>query len=388
MPQHMPRVPRSVLVAAALGGIIWVSAGNLNPPPGAVTPTMKTLAEVEPRTPISSVPFTIDQRGSYYLTRDLIGGSGVTGITIANNTAVTLDLNGFRLVGVSGSLDGILVSGPLNESIEIKNGTVSGWGGDGVDLGLATFTKVSDLRILNNGGAGITGRLQGITVRSCTVKGNGLQGIAVTNGSLITDCVASSNTGSGIKAGTGSTISRCVSIGNGSYGFEVIGSVLSQCIAISNTDDGFHGSSNTVSACRATTNGGDGFDIGSGSRISACSANSNAAHGIRAATGSFVLANTCKSNGTGGDGAGILVSSADARIEGNTVSLNDLGISVLFGGNLIIRNSASGNTGTGSPTAGFDIPANNSYGPIVDVAFVGDISSVAAAAHPWANFEY
>ncbi|MCH8150310.1 MAG: hypothetical protein IH987_20420, partial [Planctomycetes bacterium] len=43
-----------VLVAATVGGIIWVSAGNLNPPSGPVTPTMKTLTEVEPRIAINA----------------------------------------------------------------------------------------------------------------------------------------------------------------------------------------------------------------------------------------------------------------------------------------------------------------------------------------------
>ena len=40
-------------------------------PPGAPAPTMKSLAQIEPRTPISSVPFTITQPGSYYLTTNL-----------------------------------------------------------------------------------------------------------------------------------------------------------------------------------------------------------------------------------------------------------------------------------------------------------------------------
>ncbi len=37
-------------------------------PPGAPAPTFKTLQQVEPRTPISALPFTISQPGSYYLT--------------------------------------------------------------------------------------------------------------------------------------------------------------------------------------------------------------------------------------------------------------------------------------------------------------------------------
>ncbi len=54
MHQRIRRVSGPVLVAATVGGIIWVSAGDLNPPSGPVTPTMKTLTEVEPRIAINA----------------------------------------------------------------------------------------------------------------------------------------------------------------------------------------------------------------------------------------------------------------------------------------------------------------------------------------------
>src|SRR5437667_49820 len=41
--------------------------GSLTPP-GPPAPSMKSLAQIEPRTPISSLPFTINAAGSYYLT--------------------------------------------------------------------------------------------------------------------------------------------------------------------------------------------------------------------------------------------------------------------------------------------------------------------------------
>ena len=72
-------------------------AGSLTPP-GAPAPTMKTLAEVEPRTPISSIPITISEFGSYYLTGNLTGLPGTNGITIISDS-VTIDLNGFALIG-------------------------------------------------------------------------------------------------------------------------------------------------------------------------------------------------------------------------------------------------------------------------------------------------
>ena len=78
--------------------------GSLTPP-GAPAPTMKTLQQVEPRTPISALPFTISNSGSYYLTANLTGAAGSDGITILASD-VTLDLNGFTMTGVrSGAID-------------------------------------------------------------------------------------------------------------------------------------------------------------------------------------------------------------------------------------------------------------------------------------------
>src|SRR5688572_7558852 len=71
-------------------------------PPGAPAPSFKTLQQVEPRTPIQSLPFTINQPGSYYLTTNLTANAlDANGITVATS-AVTLDLRGFALVGLSG----------------------------------------------------------------------------------------------------------------------------------------------------------------------------------------------------------------------------------------------------------------------------------------------
>ena len=68
--------------------------GSLTPP-GAPAPTMKSLAQIEPRTPISSAPFTISVPGSYYLTTNVTVSAGDAIIIAANN--VTLDLNGFTI---------------------------------------------------------------------------------------------------------------------------------------------------------------------------------------------------------------------------------------------------------------------------------------------------
>lgn len=70
-----------------------------------VTPTMKSLEQVEPRRLINSVTapgnainlYIITQPGSYYLTADLTGVNGKKGLWIASDN-MTIDLNGFALV--------------------------------------------------------------------------------------------------------------------------------------------------------------------------------------------------------------------------------------------------------------------------------------------------
>ena len=64
-------------------------------PPGAPALTMKTLAQIEPRIPISSAPFTISSSGSYYLTMNLTTTES-NAIVIAAN-GITPDLGGWTI---------------------------------------------------------------------------------------------------------------------------------------------------------------------------------------------------------------------------------------------------------------------------------------------------
>ena len=60
-------------------------------PSSSPTPTMKTLDQLEPRVPISSLPYDITTSGSYYVTTNLVGTAGTNGITIVTDN-VTIDL--------------------------------------------------------------------------------------------------------------------------------------------------------------------------------------------------------------------------------------------------------------------------------------------------------
>jgi hypothetical protein len=165
---------RAAFCLAFLSALSALAQGPLSPP-GAPAPTMKTLSQVEPRTPISSLPFTITTSGSYYLTANLVSAAGANGITV-QASGVTIDLHGFQLAGVAGSLNGVTVSS-AQSGLTIFGGAVTGWGGVGVNAGNASGSQFNHLILSQNASHGL---------------------IAGTNG-IVRDCVATANSGDGLE---------------------------------------------------------------------------------------------------------------------------------------------------------------------------------------------
>jgi hypothetical protein len=78
--------------------------------------------------------------------------SGKTGIRI-DADSVTLDLGGFAMLGVSGSLSGILINTHIH--VAVREGSISGWGIDGLDGTTSGLARIDDLRVDANAGIGL-----------------------------------------------------------------------------------------------------------------------------------------------------------------------------------------------------------------------------------------
>jgi parallel beta-helix repeat protein len=330
------------VLCASLCAVQMASAQGSLTPPGAPAPTMKSLAQVEPRTAITNLPYTITQPGSYYVTTNLSGI--VNGITIAAD-GVTIDLMGFSLANGSG--DGISVSGS-HVNIAVRNGTINGWGLSGLNATNADNAQYQDLRLRGNQLHGLASG-QNCTVVNCTAINNdgntSAVGILTGAGCTVRDCIAGLNF-SGIITGNGSTVKDCTARANGGYGVTTgIGSTVSGCTASGN-DQGIHaGDGSTVSGCTADANGvvseGDGISVGPNSTVSGCTTRANSGYGLATDTGCTV--SSCSS--AGNFFSGISVDDGSTVI-GCSASSNNYGI-VATSGCIVKDCQTSNNTGDG-----------------------------------------
>ena len=381
-------MPMPISAALVLVCGLVADAGDLNPPAGPVAST----GRFGPRTDVATLPGSasaarvISQPGSYYLSSNITGVSGKNGIEI-NAGGVSLDLNGFTLTGVAGSLDGVHCQ---DKDISVINGTSKNWTGDGIDLNFATNVRVADLRASSNGNFGIAAGTNAV-VTGCIAYDNGSYGIITQKGCTITGCTASLNTDFGIITDVDCTISDCVADQNLGSGIGPAGgNSVKNCSAYNNNGDGIMATSGcTIIGCVTNFNDENGISAVSGTAIINCTAYFSTLDGIRAVNECTISGNTCYGNGNGGDGAGIHVIGADNRIEGNNCNFADRGIDVDAAGCIIIRNTCSGNG------INWVFVANNVFGPIIDrtapasPAVSGNsAASSLGSTDPNANFSY
>jgi hypothetical protein len=412
----MPRLTLAVLACFGLASPL-ASAGDLNPPSGPLAPTMKTLQQVEPRMPIDSTntpgdadsTYRIARPGSYYLTANLNGEFGKNGIKI-DSSDVTIDLMGFEVFGVFGSLDAMVSVGGA-AGITIRNGRITSWGDEGIDLVGSDNVVIEDVVVTGVAGYGVQTRYSAI-IRGCTFVACGASAVQTSEQSIVTDCVAEASAGSGFDLGWGSHIAGCVATNNGSAGIDTgNGTSVVNCSTRGNSGGIRAGEGANISSCTSYQDNGIGILAGEGTTVSGCTVRFSISTGIslddyavargntvsQSITDGIVVASNCAvidntvleaGIGNGNFGHGIRVTGSDTRIESNQTTDCDVGYKIEGAGNLIIRNSSSGNAShwdiaIGNRLAPIVVGGTN-VAPVVGSAYAGGLGTT----DPNANFTY
>jgi hypothetical protein len=287
--------------------------GSLTPP-GAPAPTMKTLDQIEARTPISSVPFTISQPGSYYLTKNLnvTGGDAIT----INANQVTLDLNGFTVSSTAPSATGSGIQLAANlADITILNGRIKGGvtnnGGVFNGPGFANGIKYSAGLLANV-------RVAGVSVSGCLNYGIYL------NTGVVESCTVQTVGNYGIVA---SSISHSTAVGCGNDA--IFADNAANCYGFSSSSYGVHATS--AENCRGASSSSIGLDALTANN---CYGSSGSGYGI-----SVLTANNCFGSSTNG-GGGLRADSAN-NCEGQANGVNP-GLLARSANNCVGINTANG----------------------------------------------
>ncbi|MFH0878217.1 MAG: hypothetical protein V2A34_00750 [Lentisphaerota bacterium] len=404
---------------------LWAQ-GPIEPLTGPA-PLMKTLEQMEPRTIIPSLPYSIDKSGSYYLAGHLtLTETNVNALDITANHVV-VDMNGFTITGPGTDSGSAIRQDADYCNLTVKNGTIKGfryryaWGISAFGHG----NRYLNLTVAENNGGISAG--SGSVIENCVIVSNASMadgiGIMAGDGSVVSRCAVSGNSASeidpylGIYAGKGCSIENCAVVDNraGSYlngiqvgagatvrgcsvadnyglnggqGFEAgPGATVVDCSSMSNTDSmgafmGFLADAGaTIDRCTSIQNAGPGIWAKAGCTVRDCVVQANGTHGIVLSNDCLAVGNNCTYNGTATDyGAGIEVYGQGCRIEDNNMVYNDYGIQALPPNNLIIRNSSRWNNfGAGD----YDIADGNNYGEII-----GSLGTNFVVSNPWANLRY
>jgi hypothetical protein len=303
-------------------------AGDVNPPPGPVTSTGITLAEivdqrtdienqaddalqqlvaVDPGVAIESLSgdaghaFIITQPGRYYLSGNYFGDGANTVIDVRASD-VDIDLRGFMITGDAFfSNTGAWAIDTIGgvDNVTVRNGTVYLFGdnaGGGIRLN-GEHCVVEDVRVVVSQGSAIN--VGGAArVERCAVFGT-VGGIRVGEGSSVQDCQTSVVVGAGFVIDGTSSVDNCTAdacdtgfVGShgtvfdgcvasrNDTGFDVIGCVLRACSAQSNGQNGFRALQSRLTICSASANVEAGFHLAAGNHVTRCSAIDNTLGGF------------------------------------------------------------------------------------------------------------
>jgi hypothetical protein len=437
----MKIIPRIAFVL--IGWLVVSSASAQGPltPPGAPAPSMKTLAQIEPRIPVG--PGTdIGQPGSYYLT------TNISGFVRINASGVTLDLMGFHILNgginitnpaVNGavvrngiirntssgaSVDGFVTDSVFSRNVLMENVVILDSGFQGIRAGVGWTLR--NVVVQGSANAGIQG-LTDVTLEQCTVRSNGLSGVGngislgararvmntvsddnantgvvLGDNAIVQDLRVRENGGNGltIGLGSGSMVERVVAATNGAIGILVAStkSRIMDCVAVGNGSHGLNATNDVVvTGCLASDNGGVGIMVGNDAMIQSSTASRNASGGIVALLVGAISDCVADENG---------VATANTNAHGfrvtGWVTLRD---------NVSVRNRGDGIRVTGSQCTidgnmvrsnqgtGINLPANNNVvirnnvnlNTMTNINLSGGgvapLVGTAAASHPFSNLQ-
>ena len=271
----------------AAGGLLLSSraqAGPLAPPAGAPMPTSKPLGELEPRVAVNDAntptdgfaAHLISQPGSYYLTSNIAVGLEKAGVLIdASN--VTLDLNGFSIIGAgsSSSAAGVAVASERADVL-VHNGFIA-------ECRSAVYGEESAGRVV---------------VRNVHVRDTQFEAIFLNSQCIVEDCTVID--GGGISLGEGCRVSRCVVQAGAYFG---VGT----------------GARSVVEHCQVSGTAQEGITVREGCLVEG-NVVRDCASGIRVAAGSNTLVRG--NDVLGNIGIGLRVDTAGNTVSENTVRGN------------------------------------------------------------------
>ena len=208
---------------------------------------------------LEGFPVTISETGSYRLTGnlDVTGEASVVKAIVVTANHVSLDLNGFRILGprvctaIGSALDcvpdqdveGIGIDGATAEGVTVQNGSVVGVRGLGLALGaggtvrhvnvsFSGFTGilvgqsalVEGCHAIGNRSVGISG--QKAVIRGNETFGNGAFGISARDGSVVSGNVIRENGNHGLSTNIGGSTGGNLIVGNSISGNNGFGALL------------------------------------------------------------------------------------------------------------------------------------------------------------------
>ena len=396
------RACTAISVGVVLCACAVAAGGDLNPAAGVVAPTMKTLDQIEARRVLNDLAgsavaeHVITEPGQYYLTGNIVAGTGrsATVVDLAadpGDDPVSIDMNGFSILGGVGSLDGVRYTATFtNDRFVLRSGVagsrISGMGGDGVHVDGAGSVTVRGISISNVGGDGIdiVGGIAGpdrVTVfvvddlGGTRITGVGGDGVRVENagrvfltGMTVSDCGGGGVEIIGNGVGAYNELSEVLANGNttGGIGFRLWGDgtrvVMRRCTAVGNGGDGivFNAPGEPVGGINVSleqivggTNGGSGVKFSwqqatgpTGLVVRDSTFDSNTGNGVDGDGNGIFDGYELSCNGNGGDG--IHMAASAATLSGCTSSGNGgHGLTVSDGSLADWGGVYSGNGGSG-----------------------------------------